>query len=103
MDRPISRRDFVNGVAAASAATALPSWVYAESGANPTAQSHAPAQDHASAQDYPPARMGLRGSHPGSFEAAHELRDRRSLDTASALRTGETYDLIVVGAGLSGL
>ena len=24
---------------------------------------------------YPPALTGLRGSHPGSFEAAHSLRD----------------------------
>lgn len=45
----------------------------------------------------------MRGSHPGSFEAAHELRDRRSLDTSGATRTGESYDLVVVGGGLSGL
>lgn len=52
---------------------------------------------------YPPARMGMRGSHPGSFEAAHALRDRKSVDLSGAVRTGETYDLIVVGGGLSGL
>jgi len=43
----------------------------------------------------------MRGSHPGSFEAAHRLRDGGALP--AAIVTGETYDLVVVGAGLSGL
>jgi len=91
MNRDISRRDFMNGVALAAGSVALPSSVFALPEA-PTA-----------IQDYPPARMGMRGSHPGSFEAAHELRDRKSIDVSSAMRTGETYDLVVVGGGLSGL
>ncbi len=53
---------------------------------------------------YPPALTGLRGSHPGSFETAHSLRDGTFWDTAGKPRdTGETYDLIVVGGGISGL
>jgi spermidine dehydrogenase len=52
---------------------------------------------------YPPLRTGMRGSHAGSFEVAHQLRDQRAVDTASATHTGETYDLVVVGGGLSGL
>jgi spermidine dehydrogenase len=52
---------------------------------------------------YPPTRTGMRGDHEGSFEVAHELRDRRRVDVAAATRTGETYDLVVVGGGLSGL
>ena len=44
----------------------------------------------------------MRGSHPGSFEVAHSIRDgqRFSIDD---LPIDETADLIVVGAGISGL
>jgi spermidine dehydrogenase len=50
---------------------------------------------------YPPLLTGLRGSHPGSFEPAHALRDGQV--TSVARDTGEHYDLIVVGGGISGL
>ena len=50
---------------------------------------------------YPPRLTGLRGSHPGSFEAAHQLRDGQRLPEPIDL--GESYDLVVVGAGISGL
>lgn len=50
---------------------------------------------------YPPLLAGLRGSHPGSFEAAHALRDGVTQDRG--VDTGESYDLIVVGGGISGL
>src|SRR5437868_8863292 len=92
MDRDISRRDFINGVAMVAGSMALP-------GAALAAE-QAVGQG---AGDYPPARTGMRGSHEGSFEAAHQLRDSRRIDTSGAERTGETYDLIVVGGGLSGL
>jgi spermidine dehydrogenase len=52
---------------------------------------------------YPPSLTGMRGSHPGSFEAAHALRDGKRWDAASAADTGESYDLVVVGGGISGL
>src|ERR1700757_4236115 len=59
----------------------------------------------AAAQDmpgyYPPLLTGMRGSHPGSFESAHALRNGAAV--ANATDTGESYDLIVVGAGISGL
>ena len=46
----------------------------------------------------------MRGSHPGSFEAAHGLRDGTFWDSAGKPEeTGENYDLIVVGGGISGL
>ena len=51
---------------------------------------------------YPPQRTGLRGSHPGSFENAHALRDG-ALKPEHAETTGESYDLVVVGGGISGL
>jgi len=53
---------------------------------------------------YPPGLTGLRGSHVGSFETAHSLRDGTFWDTAGKPEgTGETYDLIIVGGGISGL
>jgi spermidine dehydrogenase len=93
MDRKISRRDFVNGVGAAAAGAALmPKWA--------TAQEFAP---ETSPAYYPPARTGMRGDHPGSFEAAHQLRDSRKVDLSSVAHTKETYDLVIVGGGISGL
>jgi spermidine dehydrogenase len=50
---------------------------------------------------YPPALTGMRGSQPGSFEAAHALRDGRQV--SGGTDTGESYDLVVVGGGISGL
>jgi len=50
---------------------------------------------------YPPTRQGLRGSHDGSFEAAHDLRIGKTWDAADA--GDHEYDLVVVGGGLSGL
>ncbi len=59
----------------------------------------------AAAQDlpgyYPPRLTGLRGSHPGSFESSHLLRDGHRLPEPIDL--GEDYDLVIVGAGISGL
>jgi spermidine dehydrogenase len=55
------------------------------------------------ARYYPPALTGLRGSHPGSFEVAHQVgREDRGFDI-SALPVEERFDLIVVGGGISGL
>ena len=53
---------------------------------------------------YPPELHGLRGSHPGSFETAHSLRDGAFWDHAKKRQDDHAvYDLIVVGAGISGL
>jgi spermidine dehydrogenase len=94
MDREISRRDFMNGAAMAAGTLVVPKWAWAFE------QDFAPEQ----APDYyPPTRTGMRGSHAGSFEVAHGLRDRRTVDLSSVSHTGEAYDLIVVGGGLSGL
>jgi spermidine dehydrogenase len=93
MNRRITRRDFVNGVSAAAAGgLLLPKWAQAQE-----------FQPEQAAAYYPPAQTGMRGDHAGSFEAAHQLRDRRSVDLSSVAHTNETYDLVVVGGGLSGL
>ncbi len=103
MDQPITRRDFLNGIALATTAAASGPLLAA---ADPPAAAGAGASPlPPAAQDapgyYPPLLTGLRGSHPGSFEDAHALRDGRTWPAATD--TGEEYDLIVVGAGLSGL
>jgi len=59
-------------------------------------------RQHIDGSSYPPERTGLRGSHPGSFEVAHEIRDGRRFDVAGH-PVEESYDLVVVGAGISGL
>ena len=51
---------------------------------------------------YPPSLTGLRGSHIGSFETAHAIRDGRRFDTDGIAPTDDV-DLVVVGAGISGL
>jgi spermidine dehydrogenase len=94
MGRNISRRDFMNGVAMTAGTLVVPKWATAFE------QEYAPER---SADYYPPALTGMRGDHAGSFEVAHELRDQRRIDTAGAAHTGEIYDLVVVGGGLSGL
>jgi len=52
---------------------------------------------------YPPARTGLRGSHPGSIDAAHSRALTGRSDWGPTTKLAETYDLVVVGGGLSGL
>jgi len=93
MHRDITRRDFVSGVGVAVGGSLIaPGWL--------SAREDTP--DRSQAQEYyPPARTGMRGSHAGSFEVAHALRDGNTwTDVAD---TGEHYDLVVVGGGLSGL
>ena len=51
---------------------------------------------------YPPTLTGLRGSHKGSFEVAHALAWRgEKPDQYESLN--QHYDLVIVGAGMSGL
>ncbi len=94
MHRNITRRDFLNGVALTAGAAMMPWHLLAAADTNA----------EKSPNYYPPALTGLRGSHAGSFEAAHSLRDGTFWDAAGAPQdTGEAYDLIIVGGGISGL
>ncbi len=81
----ITRRDFLNGASLAIAAGLTPA-----------------AQAKSAPTRYPPALTGLRGQHPGSFEVAHDLRDGKSFPLDS-VPIAERYDLVIVGAGISGL
>ena len=96
MDRPITRRDFLNGVSMAVGSTLVRP---GSSEAAPTVQEALPGSG--ADVNYPPARTGLRGSHPGSYEVAHAMKDGKAWETGED--TGETYDLVVVGGGMSGL
>ncbi|HLV88544.1 MAG TPA: FAD/NAD(P)-binding protein [Candidatus Sulfotelmatobacter sp.] len=99
MKRKITRRDFLNGVAVGLGATATAGWMPRLLAAT---QAEGSAQDRAGY--YPPALTGMRGSHPGSFETAHSVRDGEYWnDAGKPVDTGEHYDLIVVGGGISGL
>jgi spermidine dehydrogenase len=97
-ERRIPRRDFLQGTLI-GAATALTGPLLAPCLAAAETAAAAAAQD--APGYYPPLLTGLRGSHPGSFEAAHALRD--GAGPGPATDTGESYDLVVVGAGISGL
>ena len=90
----INRRDFLNGCALSVAAGSAisPLEALAQGALSPYALP---------ADYYPPTLQGLRGSHDGSFEVAHDMRFGKQWDAADA--GDHDYDLVVVGGGLSGL
>ena len=102
MGREITRRDFLNGVAIGVGGTLVGGGIGTE-----TLLAAAALDEFApeKAPDYyPPARMGMRGNHDGTFTFAHRLRDGEGADAfGEPADTGETYDLVVVGGGISGL
>ena len=102
MRRRIKRRDFLNGMSVAIGSSfTLPESVWGgffdfeDVGG----------QQHAAPEKtpgyYPPKKTGMRGSHDGSWEVAHDMRDGKTW--ANPEKDPETYDLIVVGGGISGL
>ena len=102
MHCPITRRDFLNGVAigvggSLVGGSLLGGPLLAAFGSDGLAPEKA-------AGYYPPALTGMRGNHDGSFTFAHRLRDGATPDSmGAAVKTGESFDLVVVGAGISGL
>jgi len=84
----ITRRDFLNGVAITIAAGMTPLQIL---------------QAAPDGRYYPPALTGLRGSHAGSFEVAHQMGWEKKVFDTDKLPITEDYDLVVVGGGLSGL
>ncbi|STQ87044.1 NAD(P)/FAD-dependent oxidoreductase [Helicobacter muridarum] len=89
----ITRRDFLNGVAIG----AVGGLGMLYGGGNLFASTPTKGDIY-----YPPALTGLRGNTNEAYEFAHMLRDGESFDYAGA-KVEEKYDLIVVGAGISGL
>lgn len=87
----ITRRDFINGVLVAAGASMFP-------GCKQLVDS-----DKLDSSYYPPSLTGLRGSHPGSYTHAHARAMGAKSDWGPTADLNESYDLVVVGGGISGL
>jgi spermidine dehydrogenase len=103
----VTRREFVEGavgtlvgaaalVGGASASTARA----AQAAEVPAVTGSSAALTSPGSADYPPSLQGMRGQIQG-MRAAHALRDGAGVPAAEDL--DEHYDLVVVGAGMSGL
>ena len=92
MKHRITRRDFLNGTQVAIGASLFTPWTDVFGRAT---------SDFSLGPDYyPPTKTGLRGSHDGAWEAIHA---RVAGATWPVGDIEEEYDLVVVGAGISGL
>ena len=91
--RRISRRDFIHGTGLAALSLLLPMGCQTATEGDVVTPLGA---------DYPPVKTGMRGSHSGSFETAHALA-REGVRFDNPVDLDEHYDLVVVGAGISGL
>jgi hypothetical protein len=72
MNREITRRDFLNGVGVTLTSSLLPTRQVSAF----AAMMQQAEQEGQTSEYYPPTRTGMRGSHPGSFEVAHELEEQ---------------------------
>jgi spermidine dehydrogenase len=97
MDRPITRRHFLNGASIAIGASLLsPGTFWTDVLADEAVYAPEKAPGY-----YPPSKTGMRGSHDGSWEVAHSVRDGKTYEHPT--HDADSYDLIVVGGGISGL
>ena len=95
MNRSIPRRDFLNGVAIGVAAgmSALQS-----------AQAQNAQAQNAPPGNYPPVRTGLRGNDPAAIAEFDLIQQGKYAQAPlSNAAITEEYDLVIVGAGISGL
>lgn len=92
MKRRITRRDFLNGTQIAVGA-ALTAPILQACGVQPD-------EFALPSGYYPPSKTGMRGSHDGSWEVIHA---RVAGEDWQAGAPEAEYDLVIVGAGISGL
>src|SRR5579863_3594582 len=98
MTRRITRRDFLDGASIAVGGSALTAGAPWLRGLEFMDSAFAPEKDP---NYYPPALMGMRGNHEGTYTFAHSLRDGEFWDSAAKPEsTGEKYDLAIVGGGI---
>src|SRR5256885_13488412 len=99
MHRRIPRRDFLNGTALALTGFGIRASGFEVPGSKFQVPSSA-----ASAAAYPPAATGLRGNYPDAVAAFGPMQQGAYQQFPSVdLDTREEYDLVIVGAGISGL
>jgi spermidine dehydrogenase len=91
MNKGIARRDFIQATVLTSLGLMLP-----------TSCDFTSKDNDVPTNNYPPLKTGMRGSHDGSYETAHALA-RQGIQFDNPIDSSEYYDLIVVGAGISGL
>lgn len=123
MKCPITRRDFLNGVAvtvaagliggkAAIASSPVDDEGLAAPGVPPLGKGADDSIEEVLLNEgitpkdphyYPPILSRMRGNHPGSFEVAHADKSGVWKGSTEPEETHETYDLVVVGGGISGL
>jgi spermidine dehydrogenase len=96
MDRRIPRRDFLNGIAvgiAGAYASLRTPAIAAQTDSTGAAR-----------KAYPPALTGLRGHYPEAVEHFGSIdRGAYAAYPGIDVATGEDYDLVIVGGGISGL
>src|ERR1700734_2159401 len=98
MGSNITRRDFLNGLGVAVGGTLIvPDSKWFER----FGLSQSPLSSEKSSAYYPPTLTGMRGTTDAVMEVGHALRDGNTWSTPTP--DSETYDLIVVGGGISGL
>ena len=93
----ITRRDLLNGMAVGAVGAMFPAYA-----GEPSPSLGSSVSPGGTSTYYPPTLTGMRGSHAGSYEVAHALAwQGQKPDTYESL--DEHYDLVIVGAGMSGL
>jgi spermidine dehydrogenase len=101
MGRRITRRDFLDGFAIAVGGSVMGLTGLSSKTHEPADSTFAPEK---SPDYYPPALVGMRGDHEGTYTYAHRLRDGEFWDGAGAPeKLAESYDLVIAGGGISGL
>ena len=94
----ITRRDFLSGTQIAIGAAIYPTMLSACSKTSSKLNNHTNFQ--LPETYYPPQKIGLRGSHDGSWETMHSRVSGRDFPHQ---QISEEYDLVIVGGGISGL